>query len=80
MTKRFNRAVGEVLDMPLDTPLKKLQIFIDRSSTEIFANSGEATFTTRSYPTADEFHYTVTDGASVKLWTMSPSVVDDFVI
>ncbi|MBQ6207510.1 MAG: GH32 C-terminal domain-containing protein, partial [Oscillospiraceae bacterium] len=71
---------GEVLDMPLDNPLKTLRIFIDRSSTEIFANDGEATFTTRSYPTAEEFHYTVTDGASVKIWTMTPSVVDDFVI
>ena len=27
--------------MPLRTPLKKLQIFIDRSSVEIFANDGE---------------------------------------
>ena len=80
MTKRFNQSVGEVLDMPLDNPLKKLRVFIDRSSTEMFANDGEATFTTRSYPTAEEFNYTVTDGANVKIWTMKPSVTDDFVI
>ena len=80
MDKRFNESVGEVLDMPVVTPLKKLRIFIDRSSTEIFANDGEATFTTHSYPTDEEFNYTVTDGANIKMWTMKRSVTDRFVV
>jgi beta-fructofuranosidase len=80
MDKRFNENVGEVLDMPVVTPLKKLRIFIDRSSTEIFVNDGEATFTTHSYPTDDEFNYTVTDGANIKMWTMKRSVTDRFVV
>ena len=80
MDKRFNESVGAVLDMPLDRPLEKLRIFIDRSSVEIFANGGEATFTSHAYPTEREFHYTVTDGAQVRIWTMKPSVTDEFVV
>ncbi|MBR0381568.1 MAG: sucrose-6-phosphate hydrolase [Eubacterium sp.] len=80
MDKRFNEKVGEVLDMPLRTPLRKLRIFIDRSSTEIFVNDGEETFTTHSYPTENEFHYTVSDNGQVKIWNLKASVVDDFVI
>ncbi|MBQ9345969.1 MAG: sucrose-6-phosphate hydrolase [Oscillibacter sp.] len=80
LNKRFNQAVGEVLDMPFETPLRNLRIFIDRCSVEIFANDGEETFTSHVYPEADEFHYTVTDGADVKLWRLNPSVKDDFVI
>jgi beta-fructofuranosidase len=73
-------AVGEVLDMPLENPLKSLRIFIDHTSTEYFVNDGEATFTTHSYPEAEEFHYTVTDGAKVKIYKLNPSVKDDFVV
>ena len=80
LNKRFNQSVGEALDMPFETPLRKLRIFIDRCSVEIFANDGEETFTSHVYPEADEFHYTVTDGAAVKLWALKPSVIDDFVI
>ena len=80
MDKRFNEQVFEVLDMPLETPLKTLRIFIDRGSTEFFVNDGEATFTTRSYPTEREFHYTVSDGAALRIWTLHPSVKDDFVV
>lgn len=80
MDKRFNTQVFEVLDMPLDAPLQTLRVFIDRCSTELFVNGGAATFTTRSYPTEREFHYTVTPGAAVRLWTLRPSVNDDFVV
>ena len=80
LDKRFNQSVGEVLEMPFETPLRKLRIFIDRCSVEMFANDGEETFTSHVYPTAEEFHYTATDGAAVKLWTLNPSVKDDFVI
>ena len=80
MEKRFNQSVGEVLDMPLGTPLRKLRIFIDRSSVEIFVNDGEETFTTHLYPVAGEFHYTASENAAVKGWEMKPSIRDDFVI
>ena len=80
LDKRFNQSVGEVLEMPFEDGLRKLRIFIDHSSVEIFANDGEATFTSHVYPTAEEDHYTVSDGAAVRLWSYRPSVVDDFVI
>ena len=79
MDKRFNQAVGETLDMPLDAPLKKLRVFIDRCSAEIFANDGEATFTTHVYPTEREFNYTL-DGGKLKIWTLKASVTDEFVV
>ena len=66
--------------MPLEAPLRKLRVFIDRCSTEIFANDGEATFTTRTYPTEREFHYAASDGVRVRVWPMRASVTDEFVI
>ena len=80
MDRRFNQSVGEVLDMPLDAPLKKLRVFIDRCSAEIFANDGEATFTTHVYPTEGEFHYTLNGEAALKIWKLKPSVTDEFVV
>ena len=79
MDKRFNQQVGEVLDMPLDAPLTKLRVFIDRCSAEIFANDGEATFTTHVYPTEREFNYTLSDG-ELKIWKLKPSVTDEFIV
>ena len=66
--------------MPLENPLTSLRIFVDHSTTEYFVNNGEAVFTTPSYPEAEEFHYTATDGAAVKIYRLSPSVRDDFVV
>ena len=80
MEKRFNEKVGEVLSVPLEQPLYKMRIFIDHSSTEFFINDGEATFTTHSYPTKEEFGYTVSDNAQMKIWQMKASVKDTFVI
>ena len=80
MDKRFNARVGEVLDMPLDAPLTKLEIYADRSSVEIFANDGEATFTTHLYPTGREFNYTASEGLDVHIWPMARSVTDEFVV
>ena len=71
--------VGEALDMPLDAPLTKLRVFIDRCSVELFANDGEATFTTHLYPTEEEFHYTL-NGGSLRLWALAPSVTDEFIV
>ncbi len=80
LDKRFNEAVFETLEMPLDRPLERLRIFVDRSSVEIFANDGEAVFTTHSYPTGREHHFAVSEGAKVKLWKLAASVKDDFVV
>lgn len=80
MDRRFNEQVGEVLDMPLMDGLHKLRIFIDRSSVEIFANDGEATFTSHIYPNADEHNYTITNYSSLKIWKYKPSVEDSFVV
>ena len=79
MDRRFNQSVGEVLDMPLDSPLAKLRVYIDRCSVEIFVGDGEATFTTHLYPTAGEFHYTLSAG-SLRIWPLSASVTDEFVV
>ena len=80
LDRRFNEAVGEVLEMPLEAPLEKLQIFIDRSSTEIFVGDGEAVFTAHTYPTKGEFHYTASAGVGVRLWPMEKSVTDEFAV
>ena len=80
MDRRFNEQVFERLDMPLEEPLHNLRVFIDHCSAELFFNDGAATFTTRIYPTEREFHYTVSDGARLRLWTLTPSVTDDFVV
>ena len=79
MAKRFNPQVFERLDMPLEQPLRKLRIFIDRSSTEFFVNDGEATFTTHSYPEKDE-HFMTHSEAAVRLWSLRASVTDEFVV
>ena len=79
MDKRFNQQVGEVLDMPLDAPLTKLRVFIDRCSAEIFANDGEATFTTHVYPTEREFNYTLS-GGTLRGWTLKTAVTDEFIV
>lgn len=80
MEKRFNENVGEVLTMPVRTPLKKLQIFIDRSSVELFANDGEAVFTTHLYPTETERFYRTAGDIKTTVWTLKESVKDTFII
>ena len=80
MTKRFNPQVGEVLTMPLAEGLFSIRIFIDRSSVEYFFNEGEASFTSHSYPTEEEFHYTATPGAEIRIRKMNPSVEDTFIV
>lgn len=80
MDRRFNEQVGELLDMPLEAPLQRLRAFIDHSSVELFANDGEATFTTHLYPTEREFHFAASDGVRVRGWAMQRAVTDEFVI
>ena len=80
MDKRFNEQVGEVLEVPLTDPLKNIRVLIDRCSVEIFFNDGQATFTSHIYPTDTEHSYTITEGGKVTVYTLKPSVVDNFVV
>ena len=80
MNKRFNTNVFEVLDMPLTSPLKKMSVYIDRSSVEIFANDGEETFTTHLYPEKDEFGYQAGDNVAVRIWPLQASNSNEFVV
>ncbi len=80
LDKRFNEQVGEVLIMPLTSSLRKMDIFIDHSSVEIFVNDGEETFASHVYPTDEELYYRASENADVRIWSMKPSVKDDFVV
>ena len=80
MDKRFNIPVGERLEMPLEAAPGKLDIFVDRSSVEIFAGDGEATFTTHLYPTEREFHYSASAGVGLRIYPMKRSVTDEFIV
>ena len=79
LEKRFNRQVGEVLDVPLGNGLHDIRAFIDSNSVELFFNDGEATFTTHAYPTEAERGLRVSGGAAVTLWPLAASVTDRFV-
>ena len=68
-----------MLSFPVDAPLRKLRIFIDSNSVELFLNDGEATFTSHVYPTEDEHRFAVSPGARVRLWRLGTSVTDAFV-
>ena len=78
LDRRFNQAVGEALRMPLETPLRRLRVFVDRSSVELFANDGEATFTAHVYPTERERGLRVV-GGQARLWPLSAAVKNPFV-
>ena len=80
MDNRFNQNVGEVLEVPVPGGVRNVRALIDRCSIELFINDGEAAFTSHVYPTADEHHYTVSQGAEVTIYPLKPSVVDDFVV
>ncbi|MDO5702601.1 MAG: sucrose-6-phosphate hydrolase [Lachnospiraceae bacterium] len=77
---RFNEKVGEVLSFTPEHALRELHFFIDHSSTEIFINGGEETFTAHTYPTARESFFRMNKPEEVSMWTLAPSVKDDFVV
>ena len=75
----FNQNVFEVLELPLEKGLRKLRVFLDHSSAELFFNDGEATFTTHVYPEENEHHMTHSP-AEVKIWALKTSVTDEFIV
>ncbi|MBO7690782.1 MAG: GH32 C-terminal domain-containing protein, partial [Clostridia bacterium] len=80
LDKRFNEAVFEELEVPMETPLREMRVFIDRCSVELFLNGGEKTFTAHVYPTEAEHHYALSDNVDLTIWKLKPSVEDDFVV
>ena len=80
MELRFNEAIGEVLEVPLEEDLTDIALYLDRSSVEIFFNRGEATFTTHLYPTEQESSYQASPNLDLEIWTLRSSVTDDFVV
>ena len=80
LDKRFNEAVFETLEMPLDRPLERLRIFVDHSSVEIFVNDGDAVFTSRVFPAAEEHFFRIRGDVFPRLWTMKNAVKEHFLI
>ncbi|MBQ2693548.1 MAG: GH32 C-terminal domain-containing protein, partial [Clostridia bacterium] len=80
LDKRFNENVFEELDVPMETPLRNMRVFIDRCSVELFINDGDKTFTAHVYPTEREHFYTKSDNVDMTIWNLKPSVKDDFVV
>ncbi|MCR5293183.1 MAG: sucrose-6-phosphate hydrolase [Eubacterium sp.] len=77
---KINPEQGEIREHIVDNPLTYLHIFIDRSSIEIFVNDGDAVFTSRVFPTETEHNFILPESVKCRLWTLKPSVNDDFVI
>ena len=81
MKRRFNVSDGESRSGFLPMGLSQLRIFADRSSVEIFVNDGEAVFTSRVFPTVEERFIKIQSGdALMHIWTIKPSVKDDFTV
>ncbi len=80
MDVRFNEEQGESRSRPLEDGLSHLRIFIDHSSVEIFVNDGDAVFTSRIFPTAEERFFHADGDMFLRLWTLKKAVTDRFVI
>ena len=80
MDKRFNEKIFEVLEMPIQSELKKMRILIDRSSVEIFVNGGEETFTMHLYPTERETGFVLSDNVKAVIYPLEKAATDEFVV
>ena len=80
LDKRFNVEQGESRTRPLENGLSQLRIFIDKSSMEIFVNNGDAVFTSRVFPNPWENEFRIKADCDMKIWSLKPAVMDDFVI
>jgi beta-fructofuranosidase len=47
---------------------------------EIFVNDGDAVFTTRVFPNPWENEFRIKADCDMKIWSLKPSVMDDFII
>ena len=80
MNIRFNVENGESRTRVLENGLTHLRIFIDKSSVEIFVNDGDAVFTSRIFPEADEHGFTISECTSINIWELGHTLEDDFII
>ena len=77
---RFNESEGESRTRPLENGLQHLRIFVDSSSVEIFVNDGDAVFTSRIFPDADEHFFRIQGDTFNRMWTLNNAVKDSFLI
>ena len=77
---RFNESEGESRTRPLENGLSHLRIFVDSSSIEIFVNDGDAVFTSRIFPDAQEHYFKVQGDTFNRMWTLRDAVKDSFLI
>lgn len=77
---RFNQSEGESRTRPLENGLQHFRIFVDSSSIEIFVNDGDAVFTSRIFPEADEHYFKVQGDTFNRMWTLKNAVKDSFLI
>ncbi|MBQ2641775.1 MAG: GH32 C-terminal domain-containing protein [Lachnospiraceae bacterium] len=77
---RFNESEGESRTRPLENGLSHLRIFVDSSSIEIFVNDGDAVFTSRIFPDAQEHFFKVQGDTFNRMWTLRDAVKDSFLI
>jgi beta-fructofuranosidase len=47
---------------------------------EIFVNNGDAVFSSRIFPTAEENSFVLSPNASMRIWKLERAVKEDFVI
>lgn len=75
---QFNQEIGQNLSFPLTNQLKKLNIYIDHSSCELFFNEGEETFTMHVFPTEQEDNYFCSESENITIYELRSAVVDNF--
>ena len=80
MNIRFNVENGESRTRVLENGLTHLRIFIDNSSVEIFVNDGDAVFTSRIFPEADEHGFTLSECTSINIWELEHINTDEFIV
>ncbi len=81
MTQQFNEKYGADRRVRLENGLKSLQIFVDRSSVEIFVNDGEYVLSSRDFPMENENLLRMGGkDINITIWSVNDTVKDDFVI
>lgn len=80
LNRSINPQEGHTREHALDHLLSRLRVFIDKSSIEIFINEGDAVFTSRVFPTADEHYWAADSDTDCRIWKLNPAVKDNFIV
>lgn len=81
MINQFNTEFGTVRRIALEDGLKSLDVFVDRSSVEIFINGGEKVVSSRNFPESSERLIRMGGrNIDLRIWKPAKAVADDFVI